>query len=280
MYRILVVDDEPIEREGIKFLLSEQESPFQVITKNNGEEALEFLKSSPVDLLCTDIKMPFMDGMQLCEAAKKLYPQLIIILLTAFGEFEYAQQAIKFDVAAYLLKPVSPGEFSEVMRQSVSMLESRTKVREDKIQMIHRYKMANFEMKEALLASIIKDMEKEVESDERSASTGDAGIIRIACDIINREYATNLSLAEVASRVHLSKGYLSALFKEKMSMSVMQYITMLRMQKAQKLLLQTSMKIGDVAAASGYSDVSYFGMIFKKLCGMTPAQFRNGDGHE
>lgn len=206
MYRILVVDDEPIEREGIKFLLSEQESPFQVITKNNGEEALEFLKSSPVDLLCTDIKMPFMDGMQLCEAAKKLYPQLIIILLTAFGEFEYAQQAIKFDVAAYLLKPVSPGEFSEVMRQSVSMLESRTKVREDKIQMIHRYKMANFEMKEALLASIIKDMEKEVESDERSASTGDAGIIRIACDIINREYATNLSLAEVASRVHLSKG--------------------------------------------------------------------------
>ena len=76
IYRILIVDDEAIEREGVSFLLRKFSYPFEIFTQNNGKNALEFLQDTPVDILCTDIKMPFMDGLELCQEARKLYPDI------------------------------------------------------------------------------------------------------------------------------------------------------------------------------------------------------------
>ena len=63
MYRVLVVDDEKIEREGIKFLLSREEGEFKISEASNGRQALEILRNEEIDLLLTDIKMPHMDGL-------------------------------------------------------------------------------------------------------------------------------------------------------------------------------------------------------------------------
>ena len=71
MYRVLVVDDEKIEREGIKFLLSREEGEFEISEASNGRQALEILRNEEIDLLLTDIKMPHMDGLELAKKAKE-----------------------------------------------------------------------------------------------------------------------------------------------------------------------------------------------------------------
>ena len=67
MYRVLVVDDEKIEREGIKFLLSREEGEFEISEAFNGRQALEILRNEEIDILLTDIKMPHMDGLELAK---------------------------------------------------------------------------------------------------------------------------------------------------------------------------------------------------------------------
>ena len=106
MYKILIVDDEQIERDGVRFLLNKFAYLFEIAARNNGREALAFLREQPVDVICTDIKMPFMDGLELCAEARKLIPSVRLILLTAYSEFSYARKAIQVQADDYLLKPV------------------------------------------------------------------------------------------------------------------------------------------------------------------------------
>ena len=78
MYRVLVVDDEKIEREGIKFLLSREEGEFEISEASNGRQALEILRNEEIDLLLTDIKMPHMDGLELAKNTKSRKDTLTI----------------------------------------------------------------------------------------------------------------------------------------------------------------------------------------------------------
>lgn len=129
LYRILLVDDEQIERDGIKRLLAKYQFRFTVTEAANGEEALEILANEPVDILFTDIKMPFMDGLELSRRAREMEPGLKIIIFSAYGEFEYAQKAIQYNIFAYLLKPVEVEEFvrvfTDVNRQCLLEQEQR-----------------------------------------------------------------------------------------------------------------------------------------------------------
>lgn len=129
IYRILIVDDEAIEREGVSFLLRKFSYPFEIFTQNNGKNALEFLQETPVDILCTDIKMPFMDGLELCQEARKLYPDIFLVLLTAYSDFDYAKRAIHVRANEYLLKPVVVEEFRAVMD---SLLQNWTAARKSR----------------------------------------------------------------------------------------------------------------------------------------------------
>ena len=102
MRTILIADDEKIEREGIKFLLKESGIELKVVEAVHGKAALEYLKYNKVDILFTDVKMPFMDGLQLIQEAILLYPDLKCIVFSGFSEFEYAQKAIRMGVNNYI----------------------------------------------------------------------------------------------------------------------------------------------------------------------------------
>ncbi|MFE5323144.1 response regulator [Paenibacillus sp. NPDC056579] len=125
MYNILIVDDEKIEREGIKLLIRQYGLPFHTAEAENGLKALDYLRTHPVDLLLTDIKMPFMDGMTLAGEARKLDSALQIIFLSAFGEFHYAKRAMQLQAADYILKPVEIQEFLQVMQAGIGRCEER-----------------------------------------------------------------------------------------------------------------------------------------------------------
>ena len=125
MYRVLVVDDEKLEREGIRFLLSMEEGEWEIYEAANGKLALNELRKHPVDLMLTDIKMPHMDGLELSKKAREEYPDLEIIIFSGYGDFAFAQEAIRYGVTDYVLKPVDPDRFHDTIQKIQKEIASR-----------------------------------------------------------------------------------------------------------------------------------------------------------
>lgn len=125
MYKVLIVDDEKIEREGIKFLLSCEEGEREIFEASNGKQALNILRSEEIDLLLTDIKMPHMDGLELSKVAKEesANENLQIIIFSGYNDFSFAQEAIRYGVKDYVLKPVDPEKFSETVHKAEAEIE-------------------------------------------------------------------------------------------------------------------------------------------------------------
>ena len=124
--RVLIVDDERIEREGIRYLI-EEHFKFETVEAANGKAALRVLEQTPAEILLTDIKMPFMDGLELIREARKRFPDMEIIVFSAYGEFEYARQAMQYGVDSYLLKPVDIEEFRQTVEQALKKLAERVR---------------------------------------------------------------------------------------------------------------------------------------------------------
>lgn len=105
MHNLLIADDDEIMRAGIEKNIDWESNRIHVVgAAHNGQECLEMIPSCLPDLILTDIKMPFMDGIQLTEAVYRLYPQIKVVLLTAYGDFKYAQMALNYKVCQYVMK--------------------------------------------------------------------------------------------------------------------------------------------------------------------------------
>lgn len=133
MYNILIVDDEQIERNGIKLLIQKFKIDLGISEASNGEEALKYLKNNKIDILFTDVKMPFMDGLELSKYAKNLYPKIKIIIFSGFGEFEYAKTAIGLGVSDYILKPIDVDEFQNVLKKVINEIDVQIKQEQNHI---------------------------------------------------------------------------------------------------------------------------------------------------
>ncbi|QCT01085.1 two component transcriptional regulator, AraC family [Paenibacillus algicola] len=115
---ILVVDDESFVREALTETIREASSEYVIAgAARHGEEALEILQSHPVDLVITDVRMPRMDGLELCRRIYEYNPEISIVLLTGYADFSYARQAMKYQVSDYLLKPCDSAEIIQVIEK-------------------------------------------------------------------------------------------------------------------------------------------------------------------
>lgn len=151
----MIVDDEYLEREGIKFLIDKYKLDLEIAEAYNGEKALKFLVSNPVDILFTDIKMPFMDGLELAEKARSLYPEIKIIIFSAYGEFDYAKKAIDINVVHYILKPIQVKEFLDVFTKVIDMCKKEKDAKEQEQKLIQVYNKAIENEKEKLLIDLM-----------------------------------------------------------------------------------------------------------------------------
>lgn len=116
--RVLIVDDEKIIRDGLCAMIPWREYGFQIPdTAPNGAKALEIMEATSYDVLITDVRMPAMDGLALCQNVHSLYPNCVIIILSGYGDFQYAQKAMEYGVRRYLLKPVDENKLTEVLLQ-------------------------------------------------------------------------------------------------------------------------------------------------------------------
>ncbi|MCD9025422.1 response regulator transcription factor [Cohnella silvisoli] len=254
MYRILVADDDKNEREGIQFLIRKLELPLTITEARNGKQALEFIRAEPFDILLTDIKMPFMDGLELTKQVRELRPDLIIVIISGYGEFEYAKRAITLNVNQYLLKPIEVAEFKSTLTNVIELCRQEYERDRKKIIKLNRGP------DQAVAGPT--DTETQVRAVDE------------VLDIIAQEFDQNLSLEYLAHRVHLSSSYLSHLFKKTVGKSIIKYINGYRLEKAKEFLSEENYKIVDIYRLVGFSDASYFGMAFKNQYGISPAQYR------
>lgn len=131
MLTILIVDDESLERNGIKFLLKREEQDFRILEAGNGREAFRILLEEHVDILFSDVKMPYINGLELTERAREIRPDLEIVIFSGYNDFSYAREALRYGVVDYVLKPVDPEEFHKTLLRVCANIEARL-AREEK----------------------------------------------------------------------------------------------------------------------------------------------------
>ena len=118
LYKIMLVDDEEEVRKNIIRKINWEDAGFEVIgDAENGKDALEKIEQNEPDVVLTDIRMPYMDGLSMAEVIRQTYPSIKIVIFSGFDEFEYAKKAIKLNVIEYILKPVNVEELTAILKK-------------------------------------------------------------------------------------------------------------------------------------------------------------------
>ncbi|WP_438446044.1 response regulator [Gorillibacterium sp. sgz5001074] len=416
MLKLLIVDDDDWIREGLKRNIPWEEAGIQVAgTASNGQEGWEQVRLLAPDLLLTDIRMPFMDGLQLAEKVAGEYPDIKVVFLTGYDDFAYAKKALQLKASDFVLKYEENDKIlesvaaagrnleeqrrvSEKVRKSSGLIEnqfwsdllagsgSEERVKREaeliglplrgpffgaaviQAEGSKRFNRPNapenpelmlFSVKnictelypggaeglhfatynqrvniiiqtsdtgdkellnrrlntllepireaisrylkipvyigvgafyegpgwlpvsynEALSAVGLKDVASGsgiIWSDEiRYSRSSHQTVIDRVMEYIRKHYANeDLSLSQMAEEVHMTPAYVSTLFKKYKDMTVMDYVTGVRVEKAKELLAGTDLKGYEVAEKVGYANAQYFSVLFKKVTGQSPIEYR------
>lgn len=139
-YRVLLVDDEEDIRVGISRKMDWEGLGFTLVGEaENGRDALDLAESLQPDVVLTDIKMPFMDGLELCRILTDRLPASKFVVFSGFDDFEYAKQAIQMKVFEYILKPINAAELAAVLQKLKTQLDTERTQRQDLANLRQRY---------------------------------------------------------------------------------------------------------------------------------------------
>lgn len=140
MFKVFLVEDEIVVREGIRNNISWEQYGFHYSgDAPDGELALPLIRQIQPDLLITDIRMPFMDGLALIELVRKEFPKTKVVIISGYDDFSYAQQAIHLGVEQYLLKPISKSKLVEILIALQKKMETEQKQQEYLVELSYRY---------------------------------------------------------------------------------------------------------------------------------------------
>ena len=249
--KILIVDDEEIQRRKLARLISESSISFSdILCAPDVPGAIEIIESQHPSIVLSDIRMPVKDGLELTQYIQESYPEILVILVTGYSEFEYAQAAIRYNVFDYILKPIDYEELNQILTQVVERRNKKPELEQIPEQIIH---------------DLVKKEAQEKQDD----------VIHQAKHYILKHIQENIYVEEIADEVHLNAQYLMRLFRKETGFSILEYITEERIKLAKELLIQTDYPINRVADNVGYGNYSYFTKIFKKNVGQAPAAFRS-----
>jgi two-component system response regulator YesN len=134
-YRILIADDERVIRQGLQVLITRYYRELTVLEASNGQECWDILSSEPqIRLAFIDIRMPEINGLQICEKMKTAGLPVKIVIISGFRDFEYAHQALRYGVVDYLLKPVNPSDVLRLVHEAmVPLLAPKLTERQERL---------------------------------------------------------------------------------------------------------------------------------------------------
>jgi two-component system response regulator YesN len=195
MYRVLLVDDEVLVREAISENIKWNELGFELAGNcQNGKEAIEFLEKNSVDVVLTDICMPYVDGMELSEFIYNHFKNIHIIIFSGYDDFDYAKKAIKYNVEEYLLKPVTAFELSKVLTDLKEKIDTKKQEAASYVKLYESYNKNKLLIKSKVIDDLLKGS-KTTEENEKALRenniTLDAFDYRVAIVLINLDSDKN-----------------------------------------------------------------------------------------
>lgn len=266
MYRVVVADDEPIERTVVtKTIKKYFPDQLEVVAAANGREAVEAFFEKKCEIALLDIEMPGINGLEAAERIREKDGACSIIFLTAFDEFSYAKRAISVRALEYLLKPSEDVELVAVLEEAIRLADAR----------------AQKEAEGEDISAVEPDSGRRVENDEEGAAwEQDSTSIRMNAvaenirQYIERNYMEDISLQTAAEAMNYSDAYFCKIFKQCFDKSFIVYLSEYRIEKAKELLFDVSINVKDISQKVGYRDSNYFAKVFKRVAGVTPTDYR------
>jgi two-component system, response regulator YesN len=245
-YKVLLAEDEQWVRKGLRRKIEELDLGFEVAAEAiDGFEALQVMEELAPDLLVTDIKMPVMDGIELIRNAFFAYPGTAAIIVSGYGDFEYARKAIKYEVRDFLLKPVSDESLAEALASVRIKLDAQADA--------------------ALRAMPSRGL---LSNQEEIAQTLEL--------YIRENFRHDIRLGEISEKLGITADYLSKAFKRRTGETPLKYIIRLRINEAKQLLAGSpQLDVRTVGELVGYDDQFYFSRVFKTHAGLYPSEYRD-----
>ncbi|WP_169091244.1 response regulator [Paenibacillus sp. PL91] len=245
--KLLIVDDEWLIADSLSTMEEWDERNIEVVAiAHNGHDAIRYLKTEPIELVLSDIRMPDMNGLQLLQYIYEEMPGTQVVLISGYEDFIYAKEALRYGAKGYILKPIDTDELFDTIDRLLELRHLKTGSTD----------------------------RSDVESSEVSLTYHEE-IVRKAMKYIDDNLHHPLSLSDVAQTVHLTPHYFGQLFKNESGQLFNSYLTRVRMEKACELLKRPGLKIYEICEQVGFIDPKYFAKVFQKQFGVSPNEFRH-----
>ena len=270
MYRVLLVDDEQIERMALaKKIDRYYGDKVDIYHAVNGREAVAMCGEQKNDIVIMDISMPEMNGVMAAKYIRKMDDECSIIFLSAYDDFEYARNAIKVRALDYLLKPCDMNDLLAVMDTALQKLDKENVFNGNSISGKEQNKET-----EICGSNANNVRENRPKRTDNVRNSDEQTTIKYLKEYVENNYIYDISMQEAAEEMGYSDAYFSKLFKQYFNQNFTAYLTEYRIKKAKELLSNTNHSIKDISRMVGYTDSNYFAKIFKRLVGEIPSQYR------
>ncbi|MDP4181964.1 MAG: response regulator [Bacillota bacterium] len=292
MIKVVIIDDEEIIREGLRKIIDWESMNCEIIGEaEDGEEGLELINSLQPDIIFTDIRMSSKSGLEMISEIKCIKEDSKIIILTGFRDFEYAQEAIKLGAFRFLLKPSKVEEISQAVKDAIKeikkikakkeqyklLVKKANEINGSKKYYLPEFQDANNDSSNSDYSVFnLEGSEDKSNSKESGESTKNSKyLVNRALAYLKVNFSKNINLKTLSEELYISTWYLSKLLKKETGNNFIDILNNIRVEEAKKLLGDPKYKIYEIAEVVGFSDVTYFYRLFKKLTGMTPMEYKN-----
>ena len=237
--KLLVADDEEVIRRGVaKYIRLHTDRFDKIYEAENGQEAIDLLLKYQPDILLLDVQMPLKNGLDVMKEAERAGLHPIVVILSGYDEFKYAQQALRFGAKEYLLKP---GRAADILKCLNRLVDDSLGLEEPCVQ---------------------------------EEENGTNQLVKRAKEYIAEHYMENITLSDTAEILGITGGYLSTLFQKSLQCGFIDYLNRVRIERACCYLEQNYFKTYEIAYKVGFRDEKYFSKVFKKVMGMSPKEYR------
>lgn len=242
--KILIAEDEQRAREGLARLIETIPVECEIVGQaSNGQDALEMIRALRPDVVFTDVKMPYLDGLGLIRAVRAMKLPTEFVVVSAYADFELARQSISLGVAEYLLKPVTLEELDQVVMRLSQQLQGKSSY--------------NLQKKKNL----------------REEYPDAHPLILRSLVMIQEGYAGKINQRDLAEDLGITPEYFSYLFSKNVGKTFSAFLRDYRIERAMELYRIGSCDRKEVPYAVGFTDSKYYSQVFHKITGMTPSEY-------
>lgn len=258
MSRILIAEDELIERTVLVRTLKKRFADCEILEAENGRQALGLFRANPVQVAILDIEMPGIRGDEAASIMRRECGEVSIIFLTAYDKFEYAKRAVSVRAMEYLLKPYSREEIIAAVEAALDW----------------NGRLSHMQTPVSGEQFLSEETGENDEPWEGEVNRRDV-MLGMVEEYVRKNYMHNISSYEAARSVNYSENYFCKTFKQQYGRSFMAYLTEFRLEEAKKLLRMPTVNVKEVGQRVGYPDPNYFARVFRKYTGCSPSEYRS-----